>query len=153
MSQSYFLDAVLQCLRSSPVATTLGDTWDPATQAGVQKIGAEFLIVPPLPYLVIEEPGEDRTYFTIVAGQTPRPFLAEGTFTMMLACQGRSDADRIGDLIASVLHDASISWIGGRGMYLRLMTSRFSSTSDPGPDSPTVFARLMTFNFMYQGGV
>lgn len=152
MSQpAYFLDAVFQTLRGSQAAVSIGDTWDGTK--GVQKFGAEFLVQPHLPYVLIDEPGEDRTYFTPVSGLQARPFLATGTLTITAVAASRVQAEQISDLIASTLHDAPLVWTGGKVLVLRLASARFASTPEPGPGSPTMFVRVLDFSFMYQGGI
>lgn len=150
MNATTLPDAVLQALRASAVRAATGDTFDPAAQLGAIEIG--FDVLPPdaaLPYVVIGEPGERRTYFT--AGPNgSRPYLADGT--LAISCYDAARDSTLPALVASALHDNPPSWIGATMSTLRCVASQRVPMEDAGPEgSQTIFLTALQFTFQYQG--
>jgi hypothetical protein len=153
MSARTFPDALLQALRGSAIAATLGDTFVPATQLGTIKL--EFDYLPPetaLPYVVLTQPVEGRQYYT-TGSDASRPFLASGLIGLGCWAGDGLSLDTIADEIAKTLSDAPLTWGASRLMYMRLTSSEYVPTPGVGYSSATIFQRNLTFEFMYQGAI
>lgn len=148
-------DAVLQALRASSVAALVGDTYDPIAGTGQVQIGFDYL--PPgaaLPYVVITQPQEARTYFT--AGPTgDRPFLSDGSLAIECHHSDRGTCETLSLAVASALHDNPLSWGTPTNsiMNLRAMGQSFVPTPDVGSGSAVNFLSVVSFAFTYQGAV
>ena len=145
-------DAILQRLRASSVAGLVGDTFDPDTGLGTVRIGFDYLGNGALPYVVIQEPGESRTYFT-GGGFGGSTFIADGTLAVEGYSASRDGARTLAKAIAEALNDADLTWTDGRMMNLRAMSTAFTPIADVGTGSPTAFASVLTLAFTYQGDV
>lgn len=145
--------AILQQLRGSQAAQAFGDTWNPQTQTGVQKFFADFAPqpLPVLPYLVLIQPGGNRDYLTASAGGYV-PYIETGQVAVRVYHDDRDLAEQLGDLVVASLNDAPLSWPRCNNfMLLRAGQPSFIPNPDIGPGSPTVFLRLITFNYQWQG--
>lgn len=154
MSQT-LADAVLQRLRGSACAALFGDTWNPATRAGTQKFFGDYASAPAEPYLVLRQ-GESREYLAASAGNY-RPFIASGTMAVSVFAAGRLVAEQLADQVAFALNDFDLiapSWPGCNLMLFRLAgPASFVPTPETGPGTPTVFVRLLTFQYQYSGAL
>jgi hypothetical protein len=145
-------DAVLEQLRNSACAALFGDTWVEATQTGDQKFFGDYAYSPAEPYAVVQEPSEIREYMTPSAGNY-RPFIADGTLTIAVYATARDQARELGIQVEFALTDARLSW--PRCVNFMLLRphgpASFLPTPNVGPDTPTVFVRMLTFDYQYQG--
>ena len=145
-------DAAIEALRATPVAAAFGDTWNAAAQTGVIKFFGDWSYIPSLPYAVIEEVGETYQYMT-PAGNALSPntvnYIADGQMTVTVLQSGRLAARQLGVLVASVMNDAALQWPAAGLMYLRMASAFFRPVPAQGPQSPTVFCRVITFNYEY----
>jgi hypothetical protein len=151
-----FPDAVLQTLRASAARAETGDTFDPAAQAGEIRIGYDVLgpadAAPEdelRPYVVVNEPGERRTYFTKGPGG-PQPYLADGS--IVLSCYAPSRDSPLADVVSQALQDNPPSWLGATLNTLRETARQRVGLSDTGPEGAAVtFLTSLQFTFQYQG--
>lgn len=145
-------DAILGRLRSSPVASMAGDTYSMDAATGTVGIGFDYL--PPgcaLPYVVITEPGGSNSYFTYQTGGA-RPFLSYGSISLQAWAGDRETSRQLADLIGAALHDADLEWGGTNSTKLfRKVADNAVPTPPAGRDSPAVFLRIITFEYMFQG--
>jgi len=148
-------DAILQALRVSPVAALVGDTFDPDADTGDVRIGFDYLMAgATLPYVVITEPGESRTYFT-GGGDGSRPFLADGGLSIECHHSDRGDAEALAVAVIAALNDKPLAWgtPESRFMNLRGTGWSFAPTPEIGSGSPTHFLCVVPFEFTYQGSL
>lgn len=150
-------DAVLQVLRASPAAAAFGDTWDPAARSGVEKLFGDWGYNPDKPYAVFEEIGETYEFYTAGPGNV-RPYVATGTLRCSIFAASRAQARTLGVAVCAALNDADSSgfaWPAAHPMYLRMQSAAFVPVPQSGPDgtdvAPTVFLRVITFTYKYQG--
>ncbi len=151
-------DAVLGRLRSSAAAATVGDTYLMAEGAGRVRFAFDYLPppgpdadAPYLPYVVITEPGESREYFTRQEDGL-RPFLADGSLTVQCWGETREAARVLAQQVTTALHDAPIDWGGtNRSTLFRPVSVVAPPVPPAGPNAPTVFVRVITIEFQYQG--
>jgi hypothetical protein len=146
-------DAVLQRLRGSPCAAMFGDTWNPAAQSGVQKFFSDYNPGLDEPYLVLREPQETRQYMTASEGDY-RPFIATGTLQVSIYAPDRTQARELGEQVRFYLDDAPLTWNRCVNlMYFRLNPAAFVPTPTTGPDTPSVFHRILVFEYTFQGAL
>lgn len=142
------VDATLQELRRSPCAGLFGDTWDGA--AGLQKFAADYAPEVDAPWLVVLEPGETYEYMSPDEGNH-RPFLADGMLQVVIYAAGRQEARDLGDAVARALNDVELRWVGAQWRYLRLASAGYQPVGSTGPGVPTLFSRVLSFSYAYQG--
>ena len=143
-------DAVLQALRGSPCAQLFGDTFDPATGLGVQKFFADWADSTAYPQAIVGEPGESYQFMTAADGNEI-PYLADGAISVAVYSSDRYQARTLGNAIGRALNDASLAWVGGRLMALRMQSAAFIPNPPTGPGVPTVFVRQILFTYESQG--
>lgn len=155
MSAQTLPDAILQALRVSPVATLVGDTFDPDTETGNVQIGFDYLPTgATLPYVVITEPGESRTYFT-GGGDGSRPFLSDGGLSIECHHSDRGDAEVLAIAVIAALNDQALTWGTPTSTIKNLRGTGWSFAPTPGVGSgaPTHFLCVVPFEFTYQGSI
>lgn len=144
------MDAVLQAVRNSPAAAEFGDTWNNDTQTGVQKFFADFAAEDSDPYAIFTESNEKEDYFTAGYAYTV-PSIVVGTLNVSIFAVSRKLARTLGGDIANVLNDYPLTWITLTNfMGIRIMSSGFAPVAATGPGIPTVFNRVLSFEFAYQ---
>lgn len=145
-------DAVLTQLRNSPCAGLFGDTWAQAQSSpGVMKFATDFAGDAPAPWLVTEEIGETYQWMTASAGGV-KPYIATGRMAVHIFAPGRSQARQLGIAVAEVLDDPPLAWPGFPNlMNFRLAMAAFVPVTETAPGSPTIFHRVLTFEFAYSG--
>ncbi len=148
-------DALIQQLVRSPCAALFGDTWDPETQTGTPKFYAEYAGDVDQPYLVFMEVGETYTFMS-PGPSNNRPFLADGQVQAMIYAPNRLLARQLGVSVYQALNDADVNgmtWVGGRLVALRMMQASFIPIPQTGPGIVSIFARAITLQYQYQGGL
>lgn len=145
-------DAVLQQLRGSPCAQLFGDTWDPATELGIQKFYADWSDSSAYPLAIVTEPGESYEFMTAGPGDNI-PYLAQGIVGVTVYAQDRKQARTLGEAVGRALNDAPLAWVGGRLMGFRMASAAFIPNPPSGPGVPTVFIRQITFATSTQGSL
>lgn len=143
-------DAVLQALRASNCAQLFGDTWDAATQLGVQKFFADFASDSSEPQAVVSEIGESYQFMTAAAGNEI-PYLADGILSVTVYAPGRKQARDLGKAIGRALNDAPLVWTTDRLMMMRMQSAQFIPNPPSGPGVPTMFVRQLQFAYQTQG--
>ena len=151
-------DAVLEQLRASACAELFGDTWVPTPGSsgqgtGTPKFFGDYGSDPMQPYAVCQEIGETYEYMTPTAGDY-RAYIATGQLTVAVYADARDQARELGIQVAFALDDAILTWPRCVNfMLLRLNSASFVPTPQTGPNTPTVFLRMLTFDFQYQGAM
>ncbi len=146
-------DAILQQLRAGPTAEAFGDTFDPTVlPPGVMKFFGDYAGDSAEPICVIRETSETYTYFT-PGVQGNRPFLADGTFQAAIFANSRYEARSLGFLVSEVLEDVPLTWQDGVLKYLRLQEAMFLPVTGIGPQTPTIFQRVLIMAYQYQGSL
>ncbi len=146
-------DAILQQLRAGPTAEAFGDTYVPGVSPpGVMKFFGDYADDSPEPICVIRETTETYTYFT-PGPQNNRPYLADGQFQAAIFANSRYQARSLGFLVAQVLEDAPLTWQDGVLKYLRLNESMFLPVTGIGPQTPTIFQRVLIFSYQWQSAL
>lgn len=163
--QSLF-DAMVQFLRANAdVTAAFGDTWNSSltllqnNQAGaVAKFWSDYADQCAEPYLVFEEVGESYDYMTATNGV--KNFIATGTAICRIYQTDRAAARQLATLVCGALNDPNtvpLQWPGFNGlcqlMELRMMQAAFVPIPDVGPGTPTVFNRVISFEYVYQSQI
>ena len=152
------LDAVIEQLRdTSSVTTAFGDTWDPSTSVGTIKFFADYASDFALPYLVLYEGGETYEYMTRTTTTLPLDtvnFTCSGQFQCSIfSPNSRYVARQLGQKVSLALNDVALNWTGQTLMLLRNSAAFFRPITDVGPAAPSVFNRVLTFDYMYEGQI
>lgn len=153
MANTDLAQAVLTQLRATaPVTTAFGDTWNPATSTGVSKFFGDFSGQATEPYLVCVELGESYEFMTQAPGLNYE-YLATGQMVISIYQADRQAARALGVLVCAALNDAPMVWTGYVLMLFRMSQASFVPVGTPGPGVPTVFNRVITFDYQYSGGI
>ncbi len=154
-----------QYLRANADAVdAFGDTWDSSltipqndSAGNVSKFWSDYASQQPDdPYLVFQEIGETYSYMTRVNGV--KSFTASGQAICRIYQRNRNAARQLGILVADALNDADIvplEWPAFKGlcqlMQLRMGQASFQPLPDIAPGLPSVFNRVLVFQYDYQG--
>ena len=156
MPSTDLFQAVIAQLAATPaVVTAFGDTWNDGTQSGTSKFFCDFAGQATEPYLVAYEVGESYQFMTRTAGLSLADYLANGQMAIRIWQSDRQQARAMGVLVAAALNDqeAAITWTGGTLMSLRMSQALFVPIGAPGPGVPTVFNRLLVFDYEYSSSI
>ncbi len=145
---------------SGQITAAFGDTWNPTSQTGTPKFFSDYAGQVAEPYLVFEEVGESYDFHTpSINGRT---FIATGTAICRIFEQDRAMARQLGVMVCSRLNDCDqppgiTQWPGFFGpsvlMNLRMAQAAFVPLPDTGPGTPTIFNRVIQFEYEYQGSI
>ncbi len=148
-------DALIQQLHRSPCAGLFGDTWEPSNQTGTPKFFAEYAGEVDQPYLVFQEIGETYTFMTPGPGNN-RPYLSDGSLQAMIFAPNRYTARSLGVSVCAALNDADVNgmtWNGGRLTAFRMIQASFVPLPSTGPNSVSIFARAIMYQYQIQSGL
>ncbi len=153
MASSDLCQAVVaQLAATSAVTSAFGDTWNDTTQTGVSKFFFDFAGQAAQPYLVALETWETYDFMTRTASLATVDYTAPGQIVIVIYQDDRQAARRLGVLVAAALNDqeAAITWTGGTLINFRIARAEFVPVGTPGPGVPTVFRRVLTFDYTYE---
>jgi len=145
------VDAVIFQLKSvQQVTAAFGDTWNQQAQSGVAKFFNGVADQVPSPYCVITEAGETYDYMMRVAGNEVS-FTSPGNLIFSVFASSAVLARNLGFLCGKALNDYPLQWPGDEAMSFRVANSRLNPVTDIGAGQATVFNRVFTFAYEWQG--
>jgi hypothetical protein len=107
-----------------------------------------------LPFARYVELGDTYEYFTRSAGDCKaRQVINEAAFQLSVFASSRETARQLGRQIMTVVDDYMPTYTDGRVMHLEPVAAIFIPEPRPGPGTPTVFHRAITFHLTEQRAI
>jgi hypothetical protein len=151
------IQAVIEQLEfSSIIQIAFATNWNQSTQTGIPKFFADLVDQVPAPYCLIEEAGETYDFMTVGGpmGQLATNFTSPGQMSFTIFAPSRSQARRLGFVVALALNDAPLAWPAGETMVFRMSRSWFMPMTQPsGPGVAVLFCRKFLFDYMYSASL